>query len=89
MGGNSSDEQPHLCDGASLQFDSHFLTLSHCWGLDPIFRLLTTNYEALKESIPIPELPQVFQDAVSLTRRLGMQYLWIDFLCILQDLKDD
>jgi hypothetical protein len=35
------------------------------------------------------KLPQVFQDAVSLTRQLGIQYLWIDSLCILQDSKED
>jgi hypothetical protein len=30
-------------------------------------------------------MPQTFQDAVTATRVLGLQYLWIDSLCIIQD----
>ncbi|KAG4420446.1 hypothetical protein IFR04_006462 [Cadophora malorum] len=29
-------------------------------------------------------LPRVFQDAISLTRNLGIEYIWIDPLCIIQ-----
>ena len=31
------------------------------------------------------ELPQTLRDAVRITRRLGLQYLWIDALLILKD----
>lgn len=34
-------------------------------------------------------MPQNFRDAVKLTRLLGIRYLWIDPLCILQDSKED
>jgi hypothetical protein len=34
-------------------------------------------------------LPKSFQDAVVFTRRLGIRYLWIDSLCIIQDSKED
>jgi hypothetical protein len=37
----------------------------------------------------ITGLPPTFQDAVLITRQLGIQYLWIDSLCILQDSKED
>lgn len=30
-------------------------------------------------------LPRVIQDAIDLVRRLGLQYIWIDALCIVQD----
>ena len=30
------------------------------------------------------ELPRTFRDAVQVTRELGIQYLWIDSLCIIQ-----
>lgn len=30
-------------------------------------------------------MPQTFKDAVKITRRLGLKYLWIDSLCICQD----
>jgi hypothetical protein len=34
-------------------------------------------------------LPKSFQDAVTVTRGLGLRYLWIDALCIAQDDKSD
>lgn len=34
-------------------------------------------------------MPQIFLDAISVTRELGIKYLWIDCLCILQDRPED
>jgi hypothetical protein len=39
--------------------------------------------------IGFDELPRTFQDAVTITRSLGVAYLWIDSLCILQDDAED
>ncbi|KAJ9131821.1 Heterokaryon incompatibility protein [Pleurostoma richardsiae] len=41
-----------------------------------------------RHRIALTDLPATFRDAVGITRRLGVRYLWIDSLCILQD-KDD
>lgn len=39
--------------------------------------------------IEVPSLPQTFQDAIVVARKLGIPYLWIDSLCIIQgDSKD-
>jgi hypothetical protein len=35
------------------------------------------------------DLPPTFPDAVQLSRALGIAYLWIDSLCIIQDDADD
>lgn len=37
------------------------------------------------KAIVTEELSKTFQDAVCITRELGIQYLWIDALCIIQD----
>lgn len=42
----------------------------------------------LKE-ILFANLPKTFRDAVTVTRKLGVRYLWIDSLCIIQDDPDD
>ncbi|MCJ1251866.1 hypothetical protein MMC30_009104 [Trapelia coarctata] len=39
--------------------------------------------------IPTSRLPPSFRDAVTITRRLGIRYLWIDALCIIQDDPED
>ncbi|QDS71508.1 hypothetical protein FKW77_004827 [Venturia effusa] len=36
------------------------------------------------DGILVEDLPQTFKDAVTISRGLGIQYLWIDSLCILQ-----
>jgi hypothetical protein len=67
-----------------------YLTLSHCWGKGDfgIPENIKTKRDTLEEQrtrISIAALPQTFQDAVTITLRLGFQYLWIDALCIIQD----
>ncbi|KAF3043498.1 hypothetical protein E8E12_009752 [Didymella heteroderae] len=44
---------------------------------------------AFEKAIPSERLSTVFTDAIDVTRRAGIHYLWIDSLCILQDSKDD
>ena len=41
------------------------------------------NIELMQQAIPFEDLPATFQDAVTVTRRLGYQYLWIGSLCII------
>ena len=69
--------------------DEKYMTLSHCWGGSLPMRLLTTNIETFKISIPYSDLPKTFQDALSVVRWFGIKYLWIDALCIIQDFDDD
>ncbi|KAK7705784.1 hypothetical protein SLS64_007731 [Diaporthe eres] len=45
--------------------------------------------EARRAGIDIRETPQTFIDAVTIARRLGLRYLWIDSLCICQDDAND
>ncbi|KAK4209938.1 heterokaryon incompatibility protein-domain-containing protein [Rhypophila decipiens] len=39
--------------------------------------------------IQFSDLPKNFQDAVTVTRAIGLRYLWIDALCIIQDDQTD
>jgi hypothetical protein len=63
-----------------------YVALSYCWG-DPHSGLLTTKEtigRITTRGVPLAELSQSIQDAVEVTRRLGMGYLWVDALCIIQ-----
>ena len=74
-----------LCPEEELCTRPQWLTLSHCWGSQPIFTLREANIEQMTSSLPIDSLPKVFQDAMNITVELGYEYLWIDSLCIIQD----
>ncbi|KAF4628382.1 hypothetical protein G7Y89_g9770 [Cudoniella acicularis] len=39
--------------------------------------------------IHLESLPSTFQDTVLITQKLGIRYLWIDSLCIIQDNNED
>ena len=49
----------------------------------------TTNIGEMKSAIPLAKMPPLFQDAVIITRKLGLRHLWIDSLCIIQDSNKD
>ncbi|RDL31802.1 Uncharacterized protein BP5553_09204 [Venustampulla echinocandica] len=66
-----------------------YAALSHCWGDIQPLRLLQSNLHTLVHGISLGDLPRSFQDAVHTVRRLGIKYLWIDSLCIIQDSKKD
>lgn len=67
----------------------NYATLSHCWGNINMFTLCRNNLAELKAMIPHKQLTKSFQDAMDITRKLGLQYIWIDSLCIVQDDEDD
>ena len=39
--------------------------------------------------MPLDEVPKTFTDAFDVSRRLGVRYIWIDALCIIQDSPED
>ena len=71
-----------------------YVALSYCWGAAapgvnyiPVEANLGARL-ALK-GFPRDELPATIIDAITITERLGMQYIWVDALCIIQDEKKD
>lgn len=67
-----------------------YVTLSHCWGsTGPTLTATKANQQQLSSAIDFDGLPPLFQDAVTISRKLGVRYLWIDSLCIIQDSPQD
>ena len=60
-----------------------YAALSHCWGMFQPLCTTKENYERHMKSIRLCDLPQTFQDAVTVVRYLGIEYLWIDSLCVI------
>lgn len=64
-----------------------YVALSHCWG-DPALmttKLTAHTLQAYQTDIPFDSLPQTFRDAIVFVRQMGIQYLWIDTFCIIQE----
>jgi hypothetical protein len=69
-----------------------YATISYCWGQSTqLPRHCTTidNIEDRKQRINPSILPQTFTDAISVCRRLGIRFLWVDSMCIIQENDDD
>ncbi|CAM1507428.1 Fc.00g070690.m01.CDS01 [Cosmosporella sp. VM-42] len=67
-----------------------YITLSHRW-TEAADRCKTVkkNYEQRMRGADFDGLSQNFKDAFLLAERLGIFYVWIDSLCIVQDDPDD
>jgi hypothetical protein len=66
-----------------------YVALSHCWGPNLAFVTTNKNLTERKGGIKLEQMPQTFRDAILVTRLMGIRYLWIDSLCILQDDEGD
>ncbi|KAK4444010.1 heterokaryon incompatibility protein-domain-containing protein [Podospora aff. communis PSN243] len=66
-----------------------YIALSHSWGGERPLITTTETLEEHKTGIQFDCLPLTFQDAARIARRLGIRYLWIDSLCIIQDSPED
>ncbi|KAI1418813.1 HET-domain-containing protein [Xylaria sp. FL1777] len=66
-----------------------YATLSHCWGKAKTRKLLASNMEASRAGIDISELPTSYKEGIAVCKALGIKYIWIDSLCIIQDSKED
>ena len=68
-----------------------YVALSYCWGAQQMEKAKTTraNVQDRHSRIELSHLPQTIKDAIEVTRSLGLDYLWVDALCIIQDDPED
>ena len=85
VGSSEKDLRLHVTENEKARYTA----LSHCWGKAVMPMLTTCCLDLMKESIPLSCLPKTFRDAIHITRKLGVSYLWIDSLCILQNSSVD
>ena len=66
-----------------------YATLSYCWGQAQSITTTTRTIPLWTQRLPIAGLSQTIKDAITTTRFLGLRYLWVDALCIIQDSLED
>ncbi|KAK5072233.1 hypothetical protein LTR70_010539 [Exophiala xenobiotica] len=81
---------PNNEDVALVKFLPHqapreWVALSYRWGTDQAVMLTHSNLAELQEGIQVHDLDHTIQDAIFIVRALGLEYLWVDALCVLQD----
>ena len=69
--------------------DVQYVALSYCWGTEQNIKTTVENYKTMQSGISASVLPRVILDAVRYTRALGLRFLWVDALCIIQDDQED
>lgn len=82
VGPSNGSKAPYLLESNGSY--GSYVVLSHRWGN---YQPFVTNSETLEQNlqyISLLSLPKTFRDAIYITRGLGIRYLWIDSLCILQ-----
>jgi hypothetical protein len=78
-------------DDSELRPPIAYATLSHRWSPETEAIILTTgNRKSRKQhGIAGNDLPRAMRDAILVLCRLGLSYVWIDSLCIVQDSTED
>ncbi|KAK8123159.1 HET-domain-containing protein [Apiospora sp. TS-2023a] len=78
-----------MADRQDSEAPLKYATLSYCWGKRPFIQLTKHNLQTLMEEMPSTDIPQTFTDAFAIAKSLGIDYIWVDSLCIIQDDEDD
>jgi hypothetical protein len=66
-----------------------YVALSYCRGGPRDFQTTVHTMAERLSGFAIEDLPLTLQDAVTVTRNLGLRYLWVDSVCIIQDNSED
>lgn len=79
-----SDRRIYLRETAGQR--GSYTILSHRW-MDETHRskTRTDNIEERRDGRGWGSYPQTFYDAIALTHKIGVRYIWIDSLCIIQE----
>ncbi|KAK8045436.1 hypothetical protein PG993_005460 [Apiospora rasikravindrae] len=84
VGGNSV----RVVETHSFETLPRYATLSYCWGHADFTMLTLESLAAFQKDICLSDLPKTLKDAIFITRKLGLDYIWIDALCIIQRQED-
>jgi hypothetical protein len=93
--GVDSSTVPRLISSSDIRnpAEMKYAALSYCWGTEEDakaqFKTDKSSLEWRCKSLPYEMMTPAINDAVALTRAIGLRYVWVDALCIIQDDADD
>ncbi len=83
LGLGLSDAAIRLCETEGNM--GRYICLSYCWGRSEFIKTTRDNLERHKRGISPEALPRTFRHVIRIARALGIRFVWIDSLCIIQD----
>ncbi|KAI1855017.1 hypothetical protein JX265_012372 [Neoarthrinium moseri] len=86
------EQQRVVCAATLGNHVPEYVCLSYVWGKDERHSwnsLKRANMGQFMDDLSPETLPATLQDAVTACRHLNERYLWVDWLCIVQDDADD
>lgn len=94
---DDNEESIQLLATSALDTMPRYAILSYCHGegdegSDGTSRSMSSLElisDSTRRTIPLHSLPQMFQDATRVTRRLGLAYIWIKALCATQNKQQE
>lgn len=81
---HKKEDGPHISLIANPP-SAAYTSLSYCWGEDQPAKTTKQLLSSYEHGIVFQSLPKTVQDAVLVTLGLGIHYLWVDAMCIIQD----
>ncbi|KAF5133383.1 hypothetical protein E5D57_004007 [Metarhizium anisopliae] len=86
VGDPANNTQPRLVATAQHGISQPYAALSYCWGphTSNVPKLTDATYSSFVQGINESTLSQSHKDMIHLARALGISYVWIDALCIIQ-----
>ena len=69
--------------------NTQYMTLSYVWGQAPMLKTTQENFKRLQRPKSLLEagISRLIKDAAVVVKELGLRYLWVDALCLIQDNK--
>lgn len=62
-----------------------YAALSYCWGGDQPYKTTMSNINSYTQELASITFPKTLSDAIKVCHEIGIRYIWIDALCIVQD----
>lgn len=88
--GNHQQRRPPRLIITTPNMEDKYLALSYCWGPATDTHTLNANtMEDMLNGMDESRLVAAHRDTLSLARSLGIKFVWIDALCIIQGNKED
>jgi serine/threonine protein kinase len=74
-----------ICTSTVSISDTRYVALSYMWGPSPQLRLSKANKELLHQAVDVRSLAGPVESAIAFVGKVGLKYLWVDTLCIVED----